>query len=362
MTSKLSWQPAPDAARKILAWFAAGGGAIGVVGFAVSFASVMNAAYPYLGWACWTLPVLVDLAIFTLSGLALFLELHEIRSRVIRAIPNALAAFTVYLNTATQPGVFGKAVHAAGPLIWVTVVEIATFTVRRLVDLSSESSMDRVRGSRWLLAPLSTARLRRRMILDEQTSYRAAVDGAQARTVSKALLRQWYGLAWRGKAPRAERLAVKLQGVTAQPVTELLTRASTGITSAAAAAVKPAARETAETAPQPPADSALMPLDPIVYRLGERPVLPSFAPFTAQQRPFAASVKALPTGPVPGARENEAANAANATENERDTAIRMRREGASFQQIAGALGRSKSWAYDAAGDVPIEHANGSSAA
>lgn len=354
MNTKLSWQPAPAAARKILTWFAIGGGAIGVVGFAVSFASVMNAAYPFLGWACWTLPVLVDLAIFTLSGLALFLELHEIRSRVIRAIPNALAAFTVYLNTATQPSVFGKAVHAAGPLLWVAVVEIATFTVRRLVGLSSESAMDRVRGSRWLLAPFSTARLRRRMILDEQTSYRAAIGREQDRTVSRALLRQWYGLGWRFRSPRPERLAVKLQGLTADPVAELLTRASAGITAAAAAALRPvadSARQDGEGASEPVSDSVLRPLDPIVYPAGERPVLVPFSAANVLGFSFARTVKELPSARVPETPENGA-------ENDRDAAIRMRREGLSIGVIADRLGRSKSWVHGVVTPPPVEHANG----
>ena len=36
--------------------------------------------------------------------------------------------------------------------------------------------MEKVRGSRWLLAPMSTARMRRRMILWEITSYRRALE------------------------------------------------------------------------------------------------------------------------------------------------------------------------------------------
>lgn len=235
----LSWEPSRDAARKILAGFAVGGGAIGLVGFSVSFASVMNAAWPYLGWACWTLPLLVDLAIFVLSGVALFLELHEISSRWIRTIPLALAGFTVYLNTAEQPNVFGKAVHAAGPVLWVVVVEIGTYVVRRLVGLASERHMDKVRASRWLLAPLSTFRLWRRMRLWEITSYRAAVGREHDLTAARALLRQWYGFGWRSKAPRAERLAVALQGASDRPVADVLTAASAGIVAAAAAARKP---------------------------------------------------------------------------------------------------------------------------
>jgi hypothetical protein len=237
--SRLSWSPSAEASRSILGAFAVGGGLIGVVGFSVSFWSVSLAARPYMGWASWSLPVLVDLGIFVLSGLSLFLELHEISSKWIRLIPLALSAFTVYLNVAEQHALFGKAVHAAGPLLWVTVVEIATFTVRRLVGLSSQSAMDKVRASRWLLAPVSTFRLWRRMRLWEITSYRQAVAREYQTAASVALLREWHGPRWRKSAPSAQRLAVKLQAASDRPVADLLTEAASGILAAQTAAAKP---------------------------------------------------------------------------------------------------------------------------
>jgi len=350
----LTWEPSREASRKILVAFAIGGALIGLVGFSVSFASVSTAARPYLGWASWTLPTLVDLGIFTLSGLALFLELHEISSKLIRAIPTALAGFTVYLNVAQQPSVFGKAVHAAGPGLWIAVVEIATFTVRRLVGLASERAMDKVRASRWLLAPLSTFRLWRRMRLWEVTDYRIAVGREHERCASRALLRQWYGFGWKAKAPRGQRLAVRLQGVTAEPVAELLTRASAGITAAALAAAKPAAQGP-QTATETDLDDALRPLDPVLYPRSERPVLPSF---TALPAPFSTGVKALASGAVPRGPQNDPANA----ENDRDAAVRLRGEGLSYGQIADRLGRSKSWVHDTVNARPLQHANGSTPA
>lgn len=350
----LSWEPSRETGRRMLGWFAVGGAAIGVVGFAVSFASVMNAAAPYLGWACWTLPVLVDLAIFVLSGVSLLLELHEISSRWIRLIPTALAGFTVYLNTATQHSVFGKAVHAAGPLLWVAVVEIGTHVVRRLVGLTSESRMDKVRAARWLLAPVSTFRLWRRMRLWEITSYRAAVKREHDLTASRALLRQWYGRAWRSKAPRGERLAVALQASSERPVADVLAEASAGILAAAAAAKRPdtEARDSAsEKAPETaPIDPALRPLDPIVYPRETRPGLLFTEPFTPQVTPFT-DAKTLTLVPSTDDTEDDAA-----------AARRMRADGASLAQIAAALGYSKTWAHNATtGARPVEQVNGHAA-
>lgn len=352
---QLSWQPSPQAARKMLGGFAVGGALVGVVGFSVSFWSVARAAEPYMGWASWSLPVLVDLGIFVLSGLSLFLELHEISSKWIRLIPTGLAAFTVYLNVAQQHSLFGRLAHAAGPALWIAVVEIATYTVRRLVGLASGAVMEKVRASRWLLAPLSTFRLWRRMRLWEVTDYRVAIGREHERSASLALLKQWYGRAWRAKAPRGERLAVRLQGITAEPVAELLTRASAGITAAAAAAVKPvpdAAQQGVEAASEPSIDRALRPLDPIVYPSAERPVLAPFPGWNAQRIPFQPLKALTATGGDFGNAWNDLEN----DENERDTAIRMRADGSSFGEIADRLGRSKSWAYRVAGHV--EHANG----
>lgn len=238
-----TWAPSRELLRNLLGAFGIGGALIGVIGFAVSFLSVSNAARPYFGDAAWTLPVLVDLGIFTLSGLAVALELHEISSKLIRLIPNLLALFTVYLNTATQHTLFGKAVHAAGPLLWITVVEIGTYTVRRLVGLSSDNAMDKVRASRWFLAPVSTFRLWRRMRLWEIRDYREAIGREHAMSASRALLREWHGPRWRHAAPSAQRLAVRLQATTVRPVAEILTDAAAGIMAAQAAAVRPVPAE-----------------------------------------------------------------------------------------------------------------------
>lgn len=344
----VSWAPTPKTTRRLLTSFAAGGALIGLVGFAVSFTFVSAAARPYLGREAWALPTLVDLSIFVLSGLALFLELCEVRSRWIRIVPNALAFYTLYLNIAEQHGWFGRAVHAAGPLLWVTVVEIGTFTVRRLVGLSDEARMQKVRASRWLLAPLATARLWRRMRLWEITDYRAALRREHERAACAALLKQWYGRTWRARAPRGERLAVKLQGATGESVADLLARASTAITAAAHAAAKPA-EQNLHAANAEPVNQALRPLDPVLYPRGERAVL---IPFTAQPIPFSQDVNGLTESASPAAL-------GNATENDEDAAARMRGEGLSYGQIAARLGRSKTWAYQVVNGRPVEHANGS---
>ena len=343
-TTRLSWAPSEQASKRALGFFTAGGALIGVVGFAVSFNSVMLAARPYLGMASWCVPLMVDLAIFVLTGLALFMELHGLGARWIRLIPTGLALWTLYLNTAEQHQWFGKAVHAVGPALWIATVEIAAFAVRKLIGLSDEKRIEGLRRSLWLLRPAATWRLWRRMRVEEITTYRAALDHDAARAAVVGRLRLHHGRMWRSKAPLSERIALRLQGRDPGGVAEILTaHAETAALLAAPA----------QSSHQDPAtETALMPLDPVLYEPGVRPVLPSF---TALATPFSNSVKVLPSARASEDSQNDPQNA----ENERQSAIRMRGEGLSFGAIADRLGRSKSWVFNAVNGSEVEHANGS---
>lgn len=61
--------------------------------------------------------------------------------------------------------------------------------------------MDSARVSRWLLAPWSTARLKRRMVLWEIRSYPDALRRERDRVLARAEMRNSYGWAWRWRAP-----------------------------------------------------------------------------------------------------------------------------------------------------------------
>jgi len=219
----LTWAPSEEASKRALGFFAAGGALIGIVGFSVSFDSVMLAARPYLGMASWCVPVMIDLAIFVTSGLALFLQLHGLGAKWIRAIPNALALWTLYLNTATQHAWFGRAVHAAGPALWVVTVEIANYAVRKLVGLSDERRIEGLRRSLWLLRPFATWRIFRQMRIHQITTYAAALDRDAARAAVVGRLRVQHGRLWRQKSPLSERIALRLQGRDPGGVAQVLT-------------------------------------------------------------------------------------------------------------------------------------------
>lgn len=221
-TPTLSWAPSAHASRLALGWFSVGAALIGLVGFAVSFDSVMLAAWPYLAWAAWVVPVMVDLAIFVLTGLNLFMELHGIGARWIRLVPNGLALATLYLNTATQHSWFGKAVHAVGPALWIITVEIGTYAVRRMVGLTAEHRIEGLRKVLWVLRPWATWRIWRAMRVHQITTYRAALDREAAHAAVVGRLRLAHGRFWKLRAPLAERIALRLDGRDPTGVAEIL--------------------------------------------------------------------------------------------------------------------------------------------
>ncbi|MEV0604542.1 DUF2637 domain-containing protein [Streptomyces sp. NPDC050315] len=165
------------------------------------------------GWDWpWLLPVGIDVAIPAFTGANLVLIRMGMELRWIRWVPRALTAVTVYLNWNAAHSTSGRLGHAALTLLWVIFSEIASHVyATRIGAVTGKRRMETVRRSRWILAPLPTARLRRRMILWEITSYEEALTRLQEQTYLRARLREKYGwMAWRWKAPLDMRMALKL--------------------------------------------------------------------------------------------------------------------------------------------------------
>ncbi|MGQ4732648.1 DUF2637 domain-containing protein [Streptomyces sp. Ju416(a)] len=164
------------------------------------------------GWDWpWLLPVGIDVAIPAFTGANLILIRMGMELRWIRWVPRVLTAVTVYLNwqASSTPG--GRIGHAALTLLWVIFSEIASHVYgTRIGAVTGKKRMETVRRSRWILAPIPTARLRRRMILWEITSYEEALTRLQEQTYLRAQLKETYGWRWRSKAPLEQRMALKL--------------------------------------------------------------------------------------------------------------------------------------------------------
>ncbi len=186
-------------------------GMLGVLGFVNSFRAVARAAVSSFGELAPTVPVGIDLAIAVFSALDIVLARLDMRPRWVRLVPWTLTGATIYLNVAGQVTWFGRIAHAVFPALWVVAVSLAAHVIRIRAQLAAGTRMDRVRVSRWVLAPLPTARLWRRMVLWEIRSYPAALDRERARVLALTGLQDAYGvLAWRWRAPRRVRALYRL--------------------------------------------------------------------------------------------------------------------------------------------------------
>jgi len=190
-------------------------GALGLLGFVNSFAAVERAAWPSFGPLAPTVPLGIDLGIAIFAALDIVLARLDMRPRWVRLVPWSLTGATVYLNTAAQATWFGRIAHAVLPALWVAAVEVAAHVVRVRAGLAAGTRMDRIRPSRWLLAPVRTVCLWRRMVLWEIRSYQDALRRERDRLLALTGLQDAHGtFVWRWRAPRRVRALYKLGELT----------------------------------------------------------------------------------------------------------------------------------------------------
>jgi len=186
-----------------------------LLGFANSFAAVSAAARPSFGALAPTVPLGIDLGIAIFAALDIVLARLDMRPKWVRLVPWALTAATVYLNVAGQHTWFGRIAHAVFPALWVIAVEAGAHVIRVRAGLAAGTAMDRIRASRWLLAPVRTAGLWRRMVLWEIRSYPDALARERNRVLARTGLQDTYGrIAWQWKAPRQVRALYRLGELT----------------------------------------------------------------------------------------------------------------------------------------------------
>lgn len=186
-------------------------GGLAVLGGIGSFSTIRDLAHPWFGAAAWIIPVGIDIGILALLAWDLLTEYIGFPWPVLRWTAWAFITATVYLNIAAAHGNPSAAVmHAAMPVLFVTVMEGIRHLIRQWAGLASGTRIDRIPAPRWLLAPQSTFMLARRMILWQITSYPQALALEHQRLRAIARLQESYGrFLWRWKAPLSERLALR---------------------------------------------------------------------------------------------------------------------------------------------------------
>jgi hypothetical protein len=186
---------------------AAGVGALGLIS---SFDAVSAAALRWGFSGPWMLPVGIDLAIPVFTVANLMLIRMDMALAWVRFVPWVLTLVTCGLNVSAGHGTWAKVAHGTMPLLWVVFSEIAAHIYAVRIGAVTGRRMDKIRASRWLLAPLSTFALWRRMTLWEVTSYGDALARERERLLARAELRERHGRLWRSKTPRPERVLLKL--------------------------------------------------------------------------------------------------------------------------------------------------------
>ncbi|MEU3370845.1 DUF2637 domain-containing protein [Streptomyces sp. NPDC006660] len=198
--------------RILIGVVVAGAVVIAGIGFAGSYAAVRELAlHKGFGNFSYVFPIGVDAGICVLLALDLLLTWMRIPFPLLRQTAWLLTAATIAFNgAAAWPDPLGVGMHAVIPVLFVVSVEAARHAVGRIADITADKHMEGVRLTRWLLSPIPTFRLWRRMKLWELRSYEQVIKLEQDRLVYRARLQAVYGRAWRRKAPVESLMPLRL--------------------------------------------------------------------------------------------------------------------------------------------------------
>ncbi|MFC5027159.1 DUF2637 domain-containing protein [Streptomyces sp. DSM 41987] len=183
---------------------------VGGLGLASSFEAVSGAGARWGFASPWMLPVGIDVAIPVFTAASLLLIRTDMPLGWVRFVPWVLTAVTCWLNVAAGHSLSAKIAHGTMPLLWVVLSEVAAHVYASRIGAATGRRMEKIRRSRWLLAPLSTFALWRRMTLWEITSYSEVLGRERERLLARAELRERHGRRWRSRTPRRERVLLKL--------------------------------------------------------------------------------------------------------------------------------------------------------
>ncbi|MFF9568482.1 DUF2637 domain-containing protein [Streptomyces sp. NPDC014685] len=198
--------------RRLVVTVVTGAVLIATIGFAGSYAAV-RALAERRGFGTFALvfPIGLDAGIIVLLALDLLLSWLRMPFPLLRHTAWLLTAATIAFNgAAAWPDPLGVGMHAVIPVLFVVVVEAARNAIGRLAAITADRHIEPVRLSRWLLSPVPTFRLWRRMKLWELRSYEQVIKLEQDRLIYQARLQARYGRRWRRTAPVEELLPLRL--------------------------------------------------------------------------------------------------------------------------------------------------------
>ncbi|MFF2571498.1 DUF2637 domain-containing protein [Streptomyces sp. NPDC058084] len=282
--------------RILIGLVVAGAVIIAGIGFAGSYAAVRELAIDKgFGNFSYFFPIGIDAGICVLLALDLLLTWIRIPFPLLRQTAWLLTAATIAFNgAAAWPDPLGVGMHAVIPVLFVVAVEAARHAVGRIADITADKHMEGVRLTRWLLSPVPTFRLWRRMKLWELRSYEQVIKLEQDRLIYQARLQARFGRAWRRKAPVEALMPLRL----AKYGVPLAETAAAGL---AAAGVEPVLLPPAPLVEQPQLGQAPAQVQPVPQQIpaGQQPM--PVQTHTQPQFPTASQVPPSAQVPVPGA-------------------------------------------------------------
>ncbi|MFD3997956.1 DUF2637 domain-containing protein [Streptomyces sp. NPDC058548] len=254
--------------RILIGLVIAGALIIAGIGFAGSYAAVRELAVQKgFGTFSYFFPIGIDAGICVLLALDLLLTWLRIPFPLLRQTAWVLTAATIAFNgAAAWPDPLGVGMHAVIPILFVVAVEAARHAVGRIADITADKHMEGVRLTRWLLSPVPTFRLWRRMKLWELRSYEQVIKLEQERLIYQARLQARFGRSWRRKAPVEALMPLRL----ARYGVPLAETAAAGL---AAAGIEPAVLPA-----QPQGTSPLLPQAPQPLQSAQQPQPVQLAP------------------------------------------------------------------------------------
>ncbi|WP_128092210.1 DUF2637 domain-containing protein, partial [Streptomyces resistomycificus] len=198
--------------RILIGVVVAGAVVIAGIGFAGSYAAVRELALKKgFGNFSYVFPIGIDAGICVLLALDLLLTWIRIPFPLLRQTAWLLTAATIAFNgAAAWPDPLGVGMHSVIPILFVVSVEAARHAVGRIADITADKHMEGVRLTRWVLSPVPTFLLWRRMKLWELRSYEQVIKLEQERLVYQARLRSRFGRAWKRKAPVESLMPLRL--------------------------------------------------------------------------------------------------------------------------------------------------------
>ncbi|MGW4694737.1 DUF2637 domain-containing protein [Kitasatospora cineracea] len=179
---------------------AVGSTLVGAIGFRMSYDTLRHVAQSDWGFseglAQW-FPVGVDASIVAFLALDLYMIRKGTPWSALRLAAHVMTAATIWFNAAAEGAILDNPVRAAAhglmPALFVVGVEAARRLVIRKAKLEAGTASDGIPLHRWLLAPIKSSRMFRRMRLYDVRSYPEMVRRDQELIAYELWLKRKYG-------------------------------------------------------------------------------------------------------------------------------------------------------------------------